>query len=256
MHPDGTGLERLFTGRVRSGSYTWAAFVRQPVPAPDGSRVAIMTDYPDPSNTDVVLKILNARTGGVAGLALPETIPLGHQDPAWSPDGEVLLYVKNARVGTRGAPVIERYDLGTKKLRALTGPGYIAPAWSPDGRYIAATKTGSFGTNVVILDARNGHELLRLTSDESSFGPTWSPAGDAIAYLHLDRGVVDLRLVTLSGSAPSWSVGEAIDVTISAGLDAASRPSWFIPADELPSPGPTIQTSVQPFPTLHPSASP
>jgi dipeptidyl aminopeptidase/acylaminoacyl peptidase len=258
IHPDGSGLETLFSGRIRSGSYTWSAFARQPVPSPDGTRLALVTDYPDPAHTDLLLKILNLKNGSISDLGLPEVPFLGHQDPAWSPDGSAILYVKNARAGARGAPTIQRYDLSTKKVKALTPQGYLEPAWSPDGRYVAATKTGSFGTDVVILDARTGNELLRVTSDEASFAPTWSPAGNAIAFFRVDRGVVDLVLVRLDGTAPSWLIGETIALTVNAGLDAASRPSWFIPADELPTPPPTVQPSTQPFPTLRvsPSASP
>jgi len=153
-----------------------------------------------------------------------------------------VLYVRDTRDGTKGAPVIIRYDLGTKKSTPLTGPGYIAPAWSPDGRYVAATKTDTFGTDIVILDARNGAELLRLTNDESSFAPAWSPAGDSIAFFRVDRGVVDLELARLTGAAPQWAVGETLALTVAAGLEASSHPAWFIPADQLPRPNPSHTT--------------
>ena len=103
---------------------------------------------------------------------------------------------------------------------------------------MAATRTTALGTDIVILDARTGAELLRLTNDENSFSPMWSPAGDAIAFFRVDRGVIDLELVKLSGAAPAWTVGETIPLTVSAGLDAVSRASWFIPADQLPKPTP------------------
>jgi Tol biopolymer transport system component len=252
MHPDGTGLETMLSGKVTRGSNTWSSFIRQPFPNPNGTKVAIITDGPDPTISDLVLKILDLSTGGLVNPRLPEVAPLGHQDPAWSPDGGSILYVKDARTGTRGAPVIERYDLATGHVKALTGAGYITPAWSPDGRYVAATKTGSFGTDVVILDARIGGELLRVTSDELSFDPVWSPAGDAIAFFRVDHGVVDLELVPLKGNAPGWTLGEVIPLTLSAGLDAGSRASWYIPADQLPTAPPSTAPSVA-FPTLHAS---
>jgi hypothetical protein len=93
---------------------------------------------------------------------------------------------------------------------------------------------------VVILDARNGTELLKLTNDELSFSPVWSPLQDSVAYFKLDHGVVDLWQIPLSGTGPNWTVGQPIALTISAGLDAASHPQWFIPADQLPAlPTPT-----------------
>ena len=86
----------------------------------------------------------------------------------------------------------------------------------------------------VVLDQRNGAELLRLTNDEQSFNPVWSPMMDAIAFFKVQHGVVDLWVMPLEGTAPDWTLGEAFAMTTSAGLDAASRPAWFIPADQLP----------------------
>ena len=82
--------------------------------------------------------------------------------------------MKNGRDGSRGAPVLLRYTLSNGKVSTLAGPGYNAPSWSPDGRFVAATKTDGLGTDVVILDARNGAELLRVTKDGRSFSPASS----------------------------------------------------------------------------------
>ena len=119
-------------------------------------------------------------------------------------------------------------------MSALTGPGYLSPAWSRNLAYVAATRTDGFGTDVVILDARLGTELTRLTNDDRSWAPVWSPLGDAVAYLHLEGGIVDLKMVTLDGTAPNWTVGETINLTEVSGLDGASRPAWFIPEEDLP----------------------
>jgi Tol biopolymer transport system component len=99
---------------------------------------------------------------------------------------------------------------------------------------VTATKTSAFGTDIVILDASSGAELLRLTTDGSSWAPTWSPRGDEIAYLHVDGQIVDLRMIELQGSGPTWTAKAPLDLTTSAGLDGISRPDWFIPADQLP----------------------
>jgi Tol biopolymer transport system component len=251
IKPDGSGAHAIANGNFTQGSYNWSFFIRQPSISPDGKTAAVITDGPDPTTSDLVLKFINLSTGAITSPRLPDVGGLGHQDPAWSPDGKSVLYVRDGRDGARGAPVIIRYDIASKKSTALTGPGYIAPAWSPDGRYVAATKTDSFGTDIVILDARNGGELLRLTNDTNSFDPVWSPVGDSIAFFRVDRGVVDLQLVRLTGTAPTWKVGETLALTVAAGLDA-SRPSWFIPADQLPKPTPS---PTPPLPS-GPSSSP
>ncbi len=239
VRPDASNGVVIVGGTFARGAYLWSYFIRQPSVSPDGKTAAVISDGPNPTTSDLVLKFINTSTGAITNPRLPDISGLGHQDPAWSPDGKSVLYVRNGREGTRGAPIIIRYDIATKKSTALTGAGYIAPAWSPDGRYIAATKTDAFGTDIVILDARTGAELLRLTNDTNSFDPVWSPAGDSIAFFRVDRGVVDLELAKLTGTAPQWAVGDTLALTVAAGLDASSRPGWFIPVDQLPKPTPS-----------------
>lgn len=237
---DGSGEpERLYDGRVDgTGRLRWHGWIRQPVLSPDGKTLALVTDLPDPTRSDVVLQFLNLANGKLTNPRLSEVAPLGHQDPAWRADGKRLLYVRNSRDGAKGTPALYVYNVENGRARALTGPGYLHPAWSPDGRWIAATKTSAFGTDIVILDASNGGEVLKVSGDGRSWAPTWSPAGDAIVFLHISGQVVDLRLVTLEGSGPSWTAKEPFDLTTSAGLDSISRPSWFVPADQLPTPSP------------------
>ncbi len=247
---DGSGPpEELASGRITNRQGTFFYWLRQPALSPDGTTMAIFSDGPDPSKRNVVLQFIDLETGALTPANAPETAPFGHQDPAWRPDGKVLLYVRNERDRARGAPTIQRYDVANQKASALTGPGYLAPSWSPDGRFVAATRTTSFGTDIVILDARNGTEIVRLTSDERSFSPAWSPAGDAIVFLHHAHGIVDLRMIPLTGSGPDWVVGEPLDLTDVSGLDAGSRPAWFIPPELLPKPTP----SPTPVPTETPS---
>jgi Tol biopolymer transport system component len=238
--------ERLATGLVKDGKLKWSAWMRQPVLSPDGKTIALVTDAPNPDDSNVVLQFFDIETKKLRRAGVKESGVLGHQDPEWRPDGRLLLYTQNGRDGSRGAPVIMRYDTREKKSRALTAAGYMQPSYSPDGAYLAATRTTALGTDVVILDARTGEQLLRVTDDGASFAPSWSPAGNGIAFLHIVGQTVDLRLAKLEGSAPAWTVNEVLDLTEVSGLDAASRPDWFIPAELLPA---------TPPPTVAPSAS-
>ncbi len=252
---DGTGEpEQIASGRYTSGGETWFYWLRQPVLSPDGRTLAVVSDGPGPVRSNVVIQFIDLETGRMTRPGLPEVEPLGHQDPAWRPDGRLLLYVRNDRDEARGTPAIMRYDTVTERVTALTGPGYVSPAWSRDAAFVAATRTDGFGTDVVILDARLGTELLRLTDDDRSWAPVWSPLGDAVAYLHLEGGIVDLKLVKLEGTAQNWTVGETINLTDVSGLDGGSRPAWFIPPEDLP-PLPTPPPPSPPTPAGSPAPS-
>ncbi len=226
--------ERLRTGFFKRGNRSWSSWMRQPVLSPDGKTIALVTDAPSPDESNVVLQFLDLETKKLKRADVNEIGVLGHQDPEYRADGRLLLYTQNGRDGSRGAPVIMRYSVRNDNARALTTTGYMQPSISRDGRYVAATRTTARGTDVVVLDANNGQELLRVTNDDASWAPSWSPAGDAIVFLHIVGQTVDLHLAKLEGTAPNWSVAETISLTEVSGLDAASRPDWYMPPALLP----------------------
>ena len=137
IHRDGTGRQALFSGLYKAGGgqYQWFYWMRQPVVSPDGKTVALVTDGPDPTRSDVVLGFIDLKTGKLTKAPVGENAPLGHQDVAWRPDGKLLLYVKNARDGSRGAPSIWQYNLATQRTSALDGARVHEPGILP-GRQV------------------------------------------------------------------------------------------------------------------------
>ncbi len=253
IRPDGSERTVILSGLYRSGTggkYAWSYFIRDPAVAPNGRSVAVVSDGPDPTESNVVLGLVNVGKKRLVPLGLAENSPYGHQDPAWRPDGKFLLYVRNARDGARGSPTIWRYDVTTRKAARLSQPGYTEPLYSPNGRYLVATKASTLGTDIVVLDARNANELLRVTSDGRSWGGAWSPDGTQIAFLQLAGSTTDLQVATLARSAAGdLSVEKTEPLTEFSGLDAASRPAWWGPRPTpVPTPTPSLPASASPAP--------
>jgi Tol biopolymer transport system component len=232
---DGEGDPELIkSGRIEQGRRTYAFWLRGPVMSPDGATIAVTSDAPDPAESPVVLQFLDPDTGEMTAADAAADAILGHQDAEWRPDGLFVAYTRNARDGSRGASIIMRHGVESGRTARITGPGYLQPSYSRDGRWLAATRTTTLGNDVVILNGRTGEELLRVTADGASFNPVWSPAGDAIAYLHLSGQTVDLRLARLGDEPGAWTVEETISLTEVSGLDPESGPDWFIPEGDLP----------------------
>jgi len=231
---------------IRSGLYSWSGRrftffygLWQPAVSPDGKTVALITDGPDPFSDDYELALLATTDGRLNRASVAEDFGLGHNDPAWSPDGRVIAYTYNHRNGILAAPRIAIEDVRAGTSRFLTSYGYAEPSFSPDGRSIVAITTGARGEDVVILDASTGAVQLRVTSDGGSFQPVWSPAGDQIAFLRTDGLSIDLWVSTLSGSGTNFSVTGMEPLTSQSGLDGTSKPSWFVPGSEMLSPPPS-----------------
>ncbi len=123
------------------------------------------------------------------GLTKLPSVP-GDTDPAWSPDGSKIAFVR-FREGGAGIWVMNADGTG---LRRITdgGPDVdgtdLAPAWSPDGSRIAFAREGrpakaaTGNTDIYVVNA-DGTDLVRLADDPMmEYAPTWSPDGSRIAF--------------------------------------------------------------------------
>jgi Tol biopolymer transport system component len=114
-------------------------------------------------------------------------------DPAWSPDGEQIAFLRSSVVATDSPLRFGRLavvsvddgvvrDLGTERFAA-------DPAWSPDGTRIAITvgtrRRSATVTNTdiyVIEVATLSLRALTSTRDTYESAPAWSPDGSRIAF--------------------------------------------------------------------------
>ena len=111
-------------------------------------------------------------------------------EPAWSPDGERILYVRTTADGHGGNWRLQILDLRSGHVETLPPPPSGSPSsavWSPDGSTIAfvdgipGDEPGTDGGNGLYLMSPSG-EGLRLLIDEVGSNISWSPDGSEIVF--------------------------------------------------------------------------
>ena len=166
-------------------------------------------------------------------------------DPAWSPDGNQLVFEGN---GTRGSQLYVANADGTGRRQLTPTPDgcpdgncteAVNPAWSPDGTSIAyiapAHERGAFSrSSLMVLNVASGASSeIYGTGSATLARPTWSPDSQSIAF------EIDHYLNDPEGSAMKDSVIAVVDLarsdhqpkTITDPTLLAGYPSWHPTAD-------------------------
>jgi serine/threonine-protein kinase len=129
-----------------------------------------------------------------------------------------LAYVPGSNRIPRTVPVIVD-RAGASQPIAVPAGTYLHPALSSDGRYVAMTKGDDVGTGSIwIVDLQRG-AVTRLTSDDASYTPIWTPDDSHVTYV--SNGNIT--------SAPASGIGDP--VTVFEG-EAYERPRAWTPDGE------------------------
>jgi len=163
----------------------------RPVWSPDGRRIA----FSSTRSGSYDLWVMNA--DGSDPVRMTDS-PAPDQDPSWSPDGR-SLYFTSERDG-RGE--LYRVELDSGDVERITAglDRSIMPAVSPDGRRLAYAAQLLIGFQIHVRDLVTG-ETRRITSGGGACRPAWSPDGDTLAYVSLDREPSSLMIGAPDGSA-------------------------------------------------------
>ncbi len=158
--------------------------------------------------------------------------------------GNALAYVQTT--GDIRADGLYVLDLGTGfSARVLGGEAplvqrgrYMPPSWSPDGEQLALALATGYDMDI-FLYAKDGSGRINITNHGSyDFWPSWSPAGDAIAFVSdrafcaswnpSDPGFCDALTLPppAGGSVYRYDIATG-RVSIVADLEATEPPYWI-----------------------------
>ena len=144
--------------------------------APDGKRLVLVVNVPDPSDKDADAPESEKKT--------PKPIVVDRY--RFKADGDGFLRGERTH--------LYLFDLESKKAEILTTGSFEEelPAWSPAGNQIAFIRTHGEGDvdkmpnrDLFVIEAKVGAQPRRLTmtTTEESGRPAWSPDGRLIAYV-------------------------------------------------------------------------
>jgi Tol biopolymer transport system component/DNA-binding winged helix-turn-helix (wHTH) protein len=196
----------------------------------DGKWVAYVSD---PDRT-----LWRSRVDGSERLQLTAP-PVSVALPHWSPDGAQIAYVDERYAGPYWRIFLTSAQGGTPLELLSENRNQLDPSWSPDGKQLVFGRVpwldGSAGKiSIQIFDLRS-KQVATIPGSEDLFCPRWSPDGQHLAAMSVDRR----KLVLFDFKTKKWADWTNEPGTI--GYPAWSRDGRYIYYDSSSNSNPTYR---------------
>ncbi len=170
-----------------------------PVWTPDSSAVLFVSARP---STHGQYAIYAAPAGGGPSQLLASA-PGGAGEPAYSPDGKAIAFIRRSSA-TAEWRLAEMNADGTGARPVPAPPGRIdGPEWSPDGKRLVFSAVGAppRSRSDLWVENADGSDRIEITHGPGdSTAPEWSPNGGEIAFERVDGSHVDIDVVEPDGT--------------------------------------------------------
>jgi Tol biopolymer transport system component len=134
-------------------------------------------------------------------------------EPAWSPDGKQIAFVRLTASGTLGIFVI---DVASGAVVPVARGDARHPAWSPDGKQLAYRQD----LEIFVTTLATGAVTRVTNNDVADIAPVWSKNGKQLAIAQFDGDDYEIVLVNADGSASE------IQVTNTSEFENEFDPDW------------------------------
>ena len=225
-------------------SQQWAS---QPRPSPDGSRIAYVC--PNPIIGDASICVAN-RDGSDSRM-IAAFIGEEFREPAWSPDGKRLAYVRTRNDGTSDRShiwIVNADGSNPVQLTEQLSGNQNMPAWSARGadgtERIAFVQDVNAAPRIWTIRPDGGDLRSLGGTTAHDIQPAWSPDGTTIAFQRSSASVQgDIWLMAADGGnarplmigalpglqlSPAWSPDGRLIAFTSAHESGGSAASWQV----------------------------